>query len=74
MASCLLPLPEDVSIKAEKKRKRDVNAKASTVHKTYCKARKREKKVERLAHTEPRRSITPLTNMEDMTSTSSGGI
>jgi hypothetical protein len=74
MAFYLPPLPEDVDIKAEKKRKRDVEAETLAVHKRRRQQREREKKAEHLACAGPRRSITPSTDMEDMTSTASDRI
>jgi hypothetical protein len=58
MAPCLLPLPEDATIKVEKQN-READANALETCKKHRQARKRQKKAEHQDHKEPGRSITP---------------
>lgn len=69
----LPPLPEEVGIKAEEKRKREAEESAVAVRKKRCNKRKKKNQA-RLARARPGRSITLSTDIKDMTSTASDGV
>lgn len=74
MVSSLPPLPEDATIKAKKKQKREAVTETLAACKKCCQARKEEKKVKHLARVGLGRSIISSTNTEDMTSMTSDGM
>lgn len=73
MTPYLPPLTKYVVVRVERKWRRQVEAKTLAARQKHRLARKKEKKAVRLARAEPRRSITPSTDTEDMTSTASRG-
>ena len=72
MSASLSPLFEDAAIKAEKKKKEEAEAEAQVALKK-CRQTRIKKKGECVVLARPGRSITPSTDMEDMTSMTSGG-